>query len=158
MSSSLHSCITRISITVFFLIAVLAPVARAMSVDDLDPAQHWKLGALAFSGNRLFADRDLQAVMRTKPRPFYMPWKARPEFEPTTFTNDLKRLRIFYEAHGYYHLRLSYDLKTEVKGKERIVDVELHLVEGEPIRIASIDVTIDGYHPPENTSPITKLP
>ena len=56
--------------------------------------------------------------MRTKPRPFYTPWKARPEFEPTTFTNDLKRLRIFYEAHGYYHLRLTYDLKTEVKGKE----------------------------------------
>ena len=79
-----------------------------------------------------------------------MPWKPYPEFEPTTFTNDLKRLRLFYEAHGYYHLRLSYDLKTEVKGKERIVDVALHLVEGKPIRIESIDVTVDGYHPPAN--------
>ena len=58
--------------------------------------------------------------MRTKPRPFYTPWKARPEFEPTTFTNDFKRLRIFYQAHGYYHLRLTYDLTTTVERKERI--------------------------------------
>ncbi len=96
--------------------------------------------------------------MRTEPRPFYTPWKARPEFEPTTFTNDLKRLRIFYEAHGYYHLRLTYNLTTEVKGKEQLVDAELHLVEGRPIRIEDIDVSIDGYHPPANTAPINKLP
>ncbi len=158
MSSSLHSSIPRISVTVFFLISLLAPAACALTVDDLDPAQKWQVGAVSFSGNHLFADSNLQAVMRTKPRPFYTPWKARPEFEPTTFTNDLKRLRLFYEAHGYYHLRLSYDLKTEVKGKERIVDVALHLVEGKPIRIESIDVTVDGYHPPANTAPVTKLP
>jgi len=96
--------------------------------------------------------------MRTKPRPFYTPWKARPEFEPTTFTNDLKRLRIFYQAHGYYHLRLTYDLTTTVERKDHLVDVQLHLVEGQPIRIADIDISVDGYHPPPGSAPMTKLP
>ena len=135
-----------------------APAVRALTVEDLDPAKHWKIGSVSFSGNHVFDDSDLQAVMRTKPRPFYTPWKSRPEFEPTTFTNDLKRLRIFYEAHGYYHLHLTYDLTTEEKGKEPLVDIKLHLIDGKPIKIEEISVSIDGYHPPANTAPLTKLP
>jgi outer membrane protein assembly complex protein YaeT len=159
MSSSLQDRPARISIAVLFLLALcVTSTAGAMTIDELDPSRHWKVGAISFSGNRTFADSDLQAVMRTKPRPFYTPWKARPEFEPTTFTNDLKRLRIFYQTHGYYHLRLAYDLKTAVKGKEELVDVEFHLTEGRPIKIADIEVSIDGYHPPLNTAPRTKLP
>ena len=76
--------------------------------------------------------------MRTKPRPFYTPWKARPEFEPGTFTNDLKRLRIFYEAHGYYHLRLTYNLTTAVKRKQKLINAELRLVEGRTDNIEKI--------------------
>ncbi len=106
MSSSLHSCITRISVTVFLLIALLARAVRELS-NRSDPAQKFQVGAVAFSGNSIFSDRDLAAVMRIQPRPFTRRAKTRPEFEPTTFTNDLKRLRIFYQAHGYYHLRLS---------------------------------------------------
>jgi outer membrane protein assembly complex protein YaeT len=159
MSSSLHDCAAATLAALLLLIATLLPsAARAVTIDDLDPSEHWKLGAISFSGNRLFADHDLQAVMRTKPRPFYTPWKARPEFEPTTFTNDLKRLRIFYEAHGYYHLRLTYDLTTTVERKDHLVDVQLHLVEGQPIRIADLDVSVDGYHPPADTAPVTNLP
>jgi outer membrane protein assembly complex protein YaeT len=96
--------------------------------------------------------------MRTKSRPFYTPWKARPEFDPGAFTNDLKRLRIFYETNGYYHLRLTYELTTQVKKKDHLVNVGLHLIEGAPVKIENIDVSIDGYHPPANTSPMTKLP
>jgi outer membrane protein assembly complex protein YaeT len=169
MSSSLHDCAAQYFFPRFFfrpcfaaaafLLALLhGGAALALTVDDLDPAQHWKIGAVSFAGNNLFTDSALQAVMRTKPRPFYTPWKARPEFEPTTFTNDLKRLRIFYEAHGYYHVRLTYDLQTEAKGKEHIVNARLHLTEGQPVKIADIEVTVDGYHPPANIAPITKLP
>jgi len=159
MSSSPQAYVTRISTVLLFLIAIFhAPASFALTLDDLDPSEHWKVGALSFKGNRIFDDSDLQAVMLTRPRPFYTPWKARPEFEPGAFSKDLTRLRIFYEAHGYYHLRLTYNLTTEVKGKDKIVDAELDLVEGRPVKIEDINVSIDGYHPSPNTAPMTKLP
>jgi outer membrane protein assembly complex protein YaeT len=159
MSPSLHDRAPRYFAVLLFLLALFeASRVRALTVDDLDPAQHWKVGAISFSGNKIFPDSDLQAVMRTKPRAFYTPWKARPQFEPETFTNDLKRLRLFYQVHGYYHLRLTYDLKTEVKGNEHLVYAQLDLTAGQPIRIAKIDVNVDGYYPPAGTAPITKLP
>ncbi len=159
MSFSQHECAARFSAAFFFLIAILQiSTAYALTVDDLDPSQQWKVGTISFQGNRIFPDSALQGVMRTKARPFYTPWKARPEFDPGAFTNDLKRLRIFYEIHGYYHLRLTYDLTTQVKKKDHLVNVELHLTEGAPIKVEDIAVSIDGYHPPENTAPITKLP
>ncbi len=159
MSASFYDGAVRVTAALLFLIAILhAAAAFAVTVDDLDPAQHWKIDRISFSGNHVFADSDLQGVMRTKPRPFYTPWKPYPEFEPTTFTNDLKRIRIFYQAHGYYHLRLTYSLTTQVKGKDDLVDVHMELVEGRPIRIADIDVSVDGYHPPADTAPMTKLP
>jgi outer membrane protein assembly complex protein YaeT len=159
MSPGFHDVAARVSIALLFLIALChAGAACALTVDDLDPSQKWKLGAISFSGNHFFADSDLLGVMRSKPRPFYTPWKARPEFEPTTFTNDLKRLRIFYQAHGYYHLRVTYNLTTHAEGKEQIVDAQVRLVEGQPVRIADIDVSVDGYHPPPGTAPMTNLP
>ena len=157
MSTSQHAA--RIFAAAFLLIAILcATMSHALTIDDLDPAEKWKVGAISFKGNHIFPDSALQEVMRTKPRPFYTPWKALPEFDPGAFKKDLTRLRIFYENHGYYHLRLSYDLTTEAKKKEHIVNAVLTLTEGAPIKIEDIEVSIDGYHPPANEAPITKLP
>jgi outer membrane protein insertion porin family len=159
MSSSLHAWAIRAFGALLAVFAICnACAVSALTVDDLDPSTHWKVGTISFSRNHIFADGDLQAIMRTKPRPFYTPWKARPEFDPAAFTGDLKRLGIFYQAHGYYHLRLTYSLTTEVKGKDQLVDASISLVEGAPVRIADIVVSIDGYHPPANTAPVTKLP
>jgi outer membrane protein insertion porin family len=159
MSPTLNDRVSPVSAALLFLIVIFqASPAVAFTTEDLDASEHWQVGAISFSGNHIFADSDLQAVMRTKPRPFYTPWKARPEFEPGTFTNDLKRLRIFYEAHGYYHLRLTYNLTTAVKRKQKLINAELRLVEGRPVKIEDIVLSVDGYHPPPNTAPLTKLP
>ncbi|HLI79682.1 MAG TPA: outer membrane protein assembly factor BamA [Candidatus Binataceae bacterium] len=159
MSFSLHDCAARFFAALLFMLAILhASAVCALTVDDLDPAQNWKVGTISFKGNHIFSDSVLQDVMRTKPRPFYTPWKSRPEFDPGAFTNDLKRLRIFYETHGYYHLRLTYQLTTQVKKKDHLVNAELDLTEGAPVKIADIDVSIDGYHPPANAPPMSKLP
>ena len=159
MSFSLHDRAPRFFAALLYLIALLyASHAAALSVDDLDPAQTWKVGAISFKGNRIFPDSALMAVIHTKPRPFYTPWKARPEFDPGVFAKDLDRIRIFYETHGYYHLRLTYNLSTQVKKKDHLVNAQLNLVEGAPVKIEGIDVSIDGYHPPLNTAPMTKLP
>src|SRR6202050_2130996 len=158
MSPSINDRIARISASLLLLAAILsASVAWGLGVDDLDPSEHWKVGKISFSGNRKFSYSILQDVLRTKPRPIYTPWKDRPEFEPGAFLNDLKRLRIFYEAHGYYHSRITYDLTTRVYRKDKLVDAKLRVVEGQPVNVADIIVSIDGYHPPANTAPITKL-
>src|ERR1700735_1365026 len=159
MSLSLQARIARIFgrslASLFFLLAISHACASfAMTVDDLDPSEHFKVGAISFKGNQIFPDSALQGVMKTTPRPFYIPWKARPEFEPGTFSKDLTRLRIFYETHGYYHLRLAYNLTTQIKGKDKVVDAELNLVEGRPVKIEAIDVSIDGYHPPPTPAPM----
>src|ERR1700681_2994499 len=104
MSSSFHACAIRASAALLAVFAIFnACAVLALTVDDLDPSTHWKVGTISFSGNHIFADGDLQGVMHTKPRPFYTPWKARPEFDPAGFTGDLKRLGTFYQANGYYH-------------------------------------------------------
>ncbi|HVN28803.1 MAG TPA: POTRA domain-containing protein, partial [Candidatus Binataceae bacterium] len=136
----------------------LASTCSALTVEDLDPAAHLKVGAITFKGNRIIADDTLAGVMKTKPRPFYLPWKPRPDFEPETFKKDLERLHIFYETQGYYHAQLSYNLTSEKKGKDTVVNAVLQVVEGQPIKIENINVNIDGYHPPRNTAPLTKLP
>jgi outer membrane protein insertion porin family len=159
MSSSLKACAARIFATLIFLLAILhASASLAMTVEDLDPSEHLKVGSIAFKGNNIINDGALQNVMKTKPRPFYLPWKARPDFEPDTFTKDLERLRIFYETQGYYHMRLTYNLTTQVKRKDKIVNAVLDIVEGRPIKVEEINVSIDGYHPPPNLAPMTKLP
>ena len=159
MSFSLHDCAPRVFAFLLFLIAIVyAPAARALGVDDLDPAENWKVGTISFKGNHTFPDSALQGVMHTKARPFYTPWKARPEFDPSVFSKDLGRLRIFYETHGYYHLRLTYSLATQVKKKDHLVNAQLNLVEGAPVKIEAIDVSIDGYRPPLGVAPMTKLP
>ena len=159
MSPIGHRRAARVCASVLFLLAVfIARAALALQVEDLDATEKWKLDKISFTGNRIFSDSELKGVFRSQPRPFYTPWKARPEFEPETFTNDLKRLRIFYEAHGYYHVRITYDLTTRTKRKDKVVDASVHVVEGEPVKIQDIDVSIDGYRPPTNTAPMDKLP
>jgi outer membrane protein assembly factor BamA len=157
MSSSPRACAARILAAVLFLIAIFPSASFAMKVEDLDPAQHLKVGSITFKGDNI-NDNALRNVRKTKPRPFYLPWKARPDFEPDTFERDLKRLRIFYETQGYYHMRLTYNLTTEVKRRQKIVNAELDIVEGRSIKIEDINVSIDGYHPPPNIAPMTKLP
>src|SRR5580698_2383194 len=123
MSSSLQACATRIFAALIFLLAIFtASASFAMKVEDLDPAEHLKVGSITFKGNHIINDSALQNVMKTKPRAFYLLWKARPDFEPDSFTRDLTRLRIFYETQGYYHMRLTYNLTTQVNRKDKIVN------------------------------------
>jgi outer membrane protein assembly complex protein YaeT len=128
--------------------------ARAMRVDDLNPSSKWQVGSVSFSGNRIFDDDSLKAVLQTKERPFYTPWKARPEFDPGVFSQDLKRLNLFYEAHGYYHAKLAYDLT--IRGP--LVDARINIVEGKPVKVEEVNVAIDGYRPPANRAPANKIP
>lgn len=155
MLSSACARFVRFSSLLVLMLALFgAGHARALTIDDLNPSSQWQVGRITLSGNNIFDDQDLKAVLHTKERPFYTPWKARPEFDPGAFEQDLNRLNLFYEANGYYHARITYDLA--IRGV--VVDAKINIVEGKPIKVEEIIVDIDNYRPPADRAPANKIP
>jgi outer membrane protein assembly complex protein YaeT len=116
------------------------PAVFALQVDDLDPDQEWRLKELSIDGNTQFSTGELQAQIVTKPRPWYVPWRQRPSFDPVTFTTDIERLASFYRAQGYYHATVSYDLTVDET--EHLVNADITITEGEPVLVSTIDLAV----------------
>src|SRR5713226_7365315 len=92
--------------------------AFGLTIGDLDPSQHYKLDQIDLSGERAFSRDAVVSVMTTKERPWYQVWKPLPDFDTQAFTDDLAHIKRFYETHGYYNARVTYDLtlsKDEMK-------------------------------------------
>jgi outer membrane protein assembly complex protein YaeT len=133
---------------VALVIAALAPVSgRAAQLAALDLSRRWQVGSVSFRGNDAIRSRTLREAMLTRPRPWYTPWRTRPEFDPITFQADLRRLRQLYRSHGYYEADITYDL-IPVEDEDRI-DVGIAITEGEPVRVASVDVDFEGEPIPD---------
>jgi outer membrane protein assembly complex protein YaeT len=143
----------------FLLAAIVclstAPHAAAMTIAQLDPAVRYETAAVTITGNRQFSDSELLAVMQTKSRPAYQLWKRRPAFNPTTFNADLERVKRFYQVHGYYSAKVSAELTASGK----LVNANIHVKEGKPVRVKSIKITVEGLAPrPESVEPSFQLP
>src|SRR5215212_6999405 len=69
-----------------------------------------------------------------------LPWtKQRNFFDRARFDADLKRIEAFYADRGYPDARVaSFDVK--LNQKQDAVDVTLTIVEGEPVRVASVEL------------------
>jgi outer membrane protein assembly complex protein YaeT len=141
----------RLGLIALFAIALAACIraasALAAEISDLDPAKSYKTAAITFTGNRKFSDDDLLGLMQTKTRVFYEVWKPRPSFIPDTFKGDIKNIRRFYQAHGYYQARV--DDHIALKGNMVTANIRIH--EGEPIKVAAIRINIEGGGPPPRT-------
>ena len=136
---------------------VCSPVL-ALTLDDLDPAQEWRLGALHFSGHSQLSEAELRAALTTRPRPWYTPWRAHPAFDPIAFGLDVKRLTRLYRSHGYYHARLDYELTRQDKrawerGTGSLLSIRIRIDEGEPIRVGGVDIQLDGQPPADARLP-----
>ncbi len=123
----------------------------ALTLDDLDPAQEWRLGELRFSANARLAEAELRTVLTTQARPWYALWRKHPQFDPVAFGLDLKRLLRLYRSRGYYHTKLSHELTAQEKrlwtrGEYTLLSVRLHIEEGEPIQIRQVDIQFDSQH------------
>src|SRR5215813_10316376 len=97
----------------FICVCIWCPCVDAMSVNDLNPEQEWRLQRLTVEGNEHFSTDQLRKEIVTKPRPWYFPWRPHPPFDPVTFTTDIERLVRFYRAQGYYHAQVTYDLERQ---------------------------------------------
>lgn len=130
--------------------------AFGLTIEDLNPAQHWRVKDITISGNEVFSDQELQAVMLTKERSWYLPWKERPRFDPVTFTTDLERLQRFYAARGYFQSQVTYDLQVEEQ--DALVTVQIQLEEQQPVTVAKVDVETPGYTPDRAGPALPPLP
>jgi outer membrane protein assembly complex protein YaeT len=114
--------------------------AAALTVDALPSDAEYRIGEVSLSTETLSAS-EVQDVLLTKERPWYTPWADRPLLDPTVLRADLERVRRFAEARGYYQATVSHTLAV---GDENVVDVEIALHEGEPVRVTSLDLEASG--------------
>src|SRR6266851_1504915 len=108
------------------------------TITDLEPSLHYKLDNIDLSGEHAFSRDAVVSVMVTKERPWYQVWKPLPDFDTQTFTDDLAHIERFYEAHGYYNARITYDLT--LSGDK--VTPHISVSEDQPIRVATIDIKV----------------
>jgi len=120
--------------------------AHALQMEELD-ARDWHTKAIAVEGNQTFGDSTLRAEVLTQVRPWYTPWRSRPVFDPSTFEQDLERLKRYYESRGFFDAKVVYDLEAEEVGTGDLLTITFWVEEGEPSTVAAIDV---GVHAPED--------
>ncbi len=115
-------------------------VVFARSLEQLDPERAWRVESIALSGNEQFETETLLAELQTTIRPWYMPWKKKPLFDPVTFTRDLERIRHYYETRGYYQAQVTYDLHTD--DATGSVSLAVRIAENEPVTVGALSVDV----------------
>jgi outer membrane protein insertion porin family/translocation and assembly module TamA len=123
------------SIAVVFLVLVAVPV-HALRVEDLDPENKWATAKLVIEGNSHFSTTQLRGEMVTTTRSWYIPWRARPQFDSVAFRTDIERLQRFYRAQGYYAAQVTYEL--EVEKDSQLVTARISIEEGEPVIVSRV--------------------
>jgi outer membrane protein insertion porin family len=121
---------------------VFAVPSFAIQVDELDAGREWRVRNIEISGNRQFSASELLGEMLTKVRPSYLFWESDNIFDPVTFREDLERLRRFYEARGYYRVRVTHDLTVDWENLR--VEVKIQIFEGPPVIVAQVAVEVSG--------------
>jgi outer membrane protein assembly complex protein YaeT len=124
---------------VSFLASSSSP-SLAIPVEELDPNREWRTRDLIISGNKAIGSSEVEDALSTKTRPWYVPWRARPVFDPAVFASDLERIVKFYQDKGYYETKVAHDLAVDEQ--EGLVTATIQIAEGEPIRVAKISVEI----------------
>jgi outer membrane protein assembly complex protein YaeT len=151
--------LSNLTLPVFFILLLFsARPLFAIPVEELDPSREWRTKDLAISGNERLTAGELKDALSTQTRPWYTPWRARPPFEPGTFSADLDRLRRFYQSRGYYEAKVSYDLTVDEE--ENLVTATIQVSEGEPVKVTEISLQIvdSPELEPEVRSLLTKAP
>ena len=123
----------------------------AVRIEDLDLNRHWQLGELVITGNDRLKRSDLTGMLLTQTRPWYRFWSDYPAFDPVTFRADLARLRRLYEARGFYHAVVDYDLTVDAG--DALVSAHIIVDEGAPVIAGEIDLSVS-----QNSTSPERLP
>jgi outer membrane protein insertion porin family/translocation and assembly module TamA len=98
-----------------------------------------KIRSLTFNGVKQINKSALANVLATK-QGSKLPWGHKTYFDRSTFEADLQRIQAFYLDRGFPDARVqSFDVQLNQAQDE--VRVVVNIVEGEPVRVESIELT-----------------
>src|SRR6186997_2207162 len=97
-----------------------------------------QISGLTFNGVKQVDKAALANALQTK-KGSWIPWGRKRYFDRRAFDADLKRIEAFYRDRGFPDARVrSFDVK--LNDAQDKVDITLDISEGEPIRVASIEL------------------
>ena len=97
-----------------------------------------QISSLEFEGVEQVDKAALANALQTK-KGSRLPWGRKRYFDRRAFEADLKRIEAFYTDRGFPDARVrSFDVQLNEAQDE--VDVTLYINEGEPVRVAAIDL------------------
>src|SRR6478735_2426293 len=95
--------------------------------------------SLTFNGVKQIDKKALLNALATK-QGSRLPWGPKSYFDRRAFESDLERIHAFYLDRGFPDARVrSFDV--QLNDKQDQVKVVVNIVEGEPIRVAAIEMT-----------------
>lgn len=116
-------------------VAASAPAPREPG-DTSRPPGPVRVTRVDFTGVSPTLLSDLRKALTIRPSSRW-PWGSKVYFSRTVLADDLRRIESFYKANGYPDGRVdTYDVEMPSPDE---VAIAYHVVEGEPVRIASIE-------------------
>ncbi len=98
-----------------------------------------KIASLSFEGVEQVDKKALTNSLQTR-KGSILPWGRKTYFDREAFDDDLKRIDAFYRDRGFPDARVT-SVDVDLNDEQNAVKVAVHISEGEPIRVASIDLT-----------------
>lgn len=124
-------------------IAVAAPALGAGASDDAettDEPKTWPLERVELDANGYFETRRVRQLLSATPRPWYMPWRDRPEVGREQVDDDVDRVRAYYRSRGYYHVVVAGDLDVDPETGRATVRFDIE--KGPPVRVDAVHVEL----------------
>lgn len=107
-----------------------------------------EVASFEIDGNKALDDPTVKRALFTDGPSFFsfLPWTDKPRFNKEEFLDDLRRIHILYQRHGYFDAELeSYAVRPDDTNE---VSITLVVLEGEPTVVDSLGIegleTIDG--------------
>lgn len=116
---------------------VASPQSTTQNAGDTSrPPGRVRVTRVAFTGVSPSVLSDLRRSLSIRPSS-RLPWGRRTDFSRAALADDLRRIETFYKANGFPDARVD-TFDVEMPAPDR-VELTFHIVEGEPVRIASVD-------------------
>ncbi len=106
--------------------------------------ENFKVKKIKFKGNSAFNDLKLKEHLTLQPSSYIKEkiFKKDPvNYTKSLYLDDVKRLTQFYQKEGYLNFKCLEPEIEIIKNKK--IKLIFHVVEGEPIEVASINYTVD---------------
>jgi outer membrane protein assembly complex protein YaeT len=113
------------------------------------------VGDLTFVGVEQVDEGRLRATLQTKERG-WLPIGRKPAFRPNVFAEDVARIEAFYSDRGFPDARVT-SVDVRLNAEKDTARITVHVKEGEPIRVASVQYLGFDVLPPRRRARLERL-